>query len=532
MSKPSNRRQFLKATSIVGASLALPELSQAATSNDIEWSALNNESRMPASQANWLAYTKTHRVPYEGIVTSLKSEQNYVCQVRGQLPRDLSGSLFRAGPGLFDRAGMRRRMQIDADGMIRHFRIANGQAVFSNKHVRTQKFQDEEKAGRYIYPSFSQHVPRYNLMFTNSVARVKNQASVCAFVFGGKLFVTDEIQALTQLRLHDLSTVGEVSLTGSADTKFMAHYRITHFGAPKLHLTSYDPLTGHLQVLTFNEQFKIIEKSIVVKVSRSFHDWHATQDYFVFMLPPLQMSNTGLAKAVAGFGTVADAIEFHANQKAQILVIPRNGRPPRLMTLPDTLDSWHSVNAYQTADFSKIVFDFVASTKRDPIASNKSVMTRIMRGEVKQDGSLRKTSVYRAILDYTRNHITYGRDHFNLHGVEMPTVDARLYGKAHTNAYFIAGQDAIDTQLVRLDTRTGEQDRYDFGPNQFVTEPIFAPSTTSAGGGYLLSEVYSYTAKRSYLAVFDGFNLSRGPLAEIWLRHHLPIGFHGFWHAG
>lgn len=530
MSKSSNRRQFLKTSTIAGIGLSLPELSQAATAG-IEWSALNNESRMPASEAAWQLFKKNNRVPYEGLVTSLKAERSYVCQVRGQVPTDLSGSLFRTGPGIFDRAGMRRRMQIDADGMIRHFRIANGRVTFSNKHIQTQKFKDEEKAGRYIYPSFSQHVPRYNMMFTNSVARVKNQASVCAFVFGGKLFVTDEIQALTQLKLHDLSTLGEVSLNGSEDTKFMAHYRMTQFGAKKLHLTSYDPMSGNLQVLTFNEQFKIIERSTVVKVSRSFHDWHATRDYFVFLLPPLQMSNTGLAKAVAGISTVADAIEFLPNEKAQILVIPRDGRRPRLMGLPDTLDSWHSVNAYQTADYSKIVFDFVASTKREPIASNNSVMTRIMRGEVKQNGRLRATSVYRAILDYQHNHISFGRDHFGLHGVEMPTVDARLYGREHTNAYFIAGQEAIDTQLVRLNTKTGEQDKYDFGPNRFVTEPIYAPSTTRANAGYLLSEVYSYEAKRSYLAILDGHNLSRGPLAEVWLQHHLPIGFHGFWHA-
>ena len=529
MSKPSDRRQFLKASTILGLGLSLPEISQADTAR-IEWSALNNESRQPASQAQWLRYAKANRVPYEGLVTSLKSEQSYVCQIRGQLPTDLSGSLFRAGPGIFDRGGMRRRMQIDADGMIRQFRIENGQVTFSNKHVRTQKFKDEEKAGRYIYPSFAQHVPRYNMMFTNSVARVKNQASVCAFVFGGKLFVTDEVQALTQLKLDDLSTLGEVSLYGDEDAKFMAHYRITHFGTKKLHLTSYDPMSGNLQVLTFNERFKIIEKSPVVKVSRSFHDWHATRDYFIFLLPPLQMSTSGLAKAVAGLGTIADAIEFHKNEKTQILVVPRDGRRPKFMGLPDTLDSWHSINAYQTAD-SKIVFDFVGSTKRDPVASNKSVMTRIMRGEVKQDDTLRATSVYRAILDYKRNHISFGRDHFNLHGVEMPTVDARVYGKAHDNAYFIAGQDAIDTQLVRLDMRTGHQDRYDFGPNRFVTEPIFAPSKTNPNSGYLLSEVYSYAAKRSYLAIFDGYNLSRGPLAEVWLRSHLPIGFHGFWHA-
>lgn len=526
--KGLNRRNFLKASALTSLSLTLPEISFAGRGGGVrmQYSRLNNESRMPGSEDEWKRYLQSHRVPYDGLVTSLKQELRYTCQVRGQLPRDLQGSLFRSGPGLFERAGMRRRMQIDADGMIRQFKFINGQVVFSNKHVRTKKFVDEEKAGKYIYPSFGMQVPRYNLMFTNSVARIQNQASVCAFVFGRKLFVTDEIQPLTQIDMRDLRTIGEVTV-GGEKAKFMAHYRITHFGRKKLHLASFDPMSGSVQVLTYDEQFKCIERSRSVKVSRSFHDWHATEDYFVFLLPPLYMSTGGLAQALAGISTIADAVEFRKNEKAQVLIIPRDGREARILTLPDTLDSWHSINAYQTSPH-EIMYDFVASTRRASVASNKSVMTKIMRGEVIQNGTLRDTGVYRALLNYNRKHVTYGRDYYQLRGVEMPTVDARLYGKPYDNAYFIAGQEAIDTKLVRLNVKNGQRDEYDFGPNRFVTEPIFAPSSDPAKG-YLLSEVYSYNEKKSYLAVLDASHLRRGPIAEVWLNHHLPIGFHGFW---
>ncbi len=155
-------------------------------------------------------------------------------------------------------------------------------------------------------------------------------------------------------------------------------------------------------------------------------------------------------------------------------------------------------------------------------------MTKIMRGEVKQDKSLRATAVYRAILNYEKNSVAYGADYFHLNGIEMPTIDQRLTGLAYENAYFICGQDAIDTQLVRLNVKTGVKDKYDFGPLKFVTEPVFAPGK-SGSSGYVLSEVYSHLDRKSFLAVFDAGNLAQGPIAEVWLKHHLPIGFHGSW---
>lgn len=522
-----SRRDFLKNSAL--ASTVLLVLPNTAAASEILWSALNNESRYPISKQAWQTYLTKHNVAYDGLVTSLKTENHYYCEIKGQLPADLNGTLLRNGPGLFERGNMRRRMQIDGDGMVRRFQIKNGNVLFTNRHIRTEKFVNEEKAGRYIYPSFAMLVPKYDSLFTNSVAKVKNQASVTTFSFGGRVFATDEIQALTELHPKTLQTLGEAKLLPDADIKFMAHYRITYFGAPRLHLMAYDPLSKKAQVYSFNEKFAVVAKSQEVKISRSFHDWHVTPEYFIFLLPPLEMSSTGLVKSLAGLSTVADSIQFNTNEKAQILILPKNNRPPKTINLPHTLDSWHSVNAYQND--SEIIFDFVASRTRANIASNKSVWTRIMRGEIQQNSSLRATTVDRAVLDYEKNVFKYKHNFFNLNGVEMPTVNQYLMGQQNEHAFFIRGQEAIDSQIVKLNLLTGHKDIYDFGADKFVTEPIYAPSTSVRGKGYLLTEVYSHKDRKSFLAVFNADNISAGPIAEVWLKHHLPIGFHGFWMA-
>ena len=152
-----------------------------------------------------------------------------------------------------------------------------------------------------------------------------------------------------------------------------------------------------------------------------------------------------------------------------------------------------------------------------------------MMGDLKVDKSLRPTVMSRVLIDYVANKASYGADHFKLHGVEMPTIDSKRTGLSTASAYFVAGQEGLDSQLIRLDYQNKTLDRYDFGPGQFVTEPIYARSKTDAKRGYILSEVYSRADRKSRLTIFDGQNLAAGPIAEVLLNHHLPLGFHGFW---
>ena len=36
---------------------------------------------------------------------------------------------------------------------------------------------------------------------------------------------------------------------------------------------------------------------------------------------------------------------------------------------------------------------------------------------------------------------------------------------------------------------------------------------------------------RTYFGVFDAQHVGNGPMARIWLAHHVPISFHGAWLA-
>jgi all-trans-8'-apo-beta-carotenal 15,15'-oxygenase len=74
---------------------------------------------------------------------------SYSAEIEGRLPEGLSGTLYRNGPGLFERDGFRKWNLIDGDGMIRATTFANGRVRFRNHFVRTAKYVAEQKAGPF-----------------------------------------------------------------------------------------------------------------------------------------------------------------------------------------------------------------------------------------------------------------------------------------------------------------------------------------------------------------------------------------------
>lgn len=129
----SRRELLLLAGTTAGASL-LPGCASSPLLHDDQFNAFGDGER-----------------PYLGLAITLREEPDYRAEVEGVLPRELvGGTLYRNGPGLFDRTGRRKRNLLDGDGLVQAFRF-DGQGVqYRARFVRTEKFVDEQAAGRFI----------------------------------------------------------------------------------------------------------------------------------------------------------------------------------------------------------------------------------------------------------------------------------------------------------------------------------------------------------------------------------------------
>ncbi|MEE2971298.1 MAG: carotenoid oxygenase family protein [Pseudomonadota bacterium] len=48
--------------------------------------------------------------------------------------------------------------------------------------------------------------------------------------------------------------------------------------------------------------------------------------------------------------------------------------------------------------------------------------------------------------------------------------------------------------------------------------------------GNLRAEHHGDSGK-TFLAIFEVADVAAGPVAKLWLRHHVPVSFHGWWRA-
>src|SRR5947208_2689492 len=129
-------------------------------------------------------------LPYAGLATTLAMEYDYAPRIEGHLPPTLQGTLYRNGPGRFDRGGLRKRMLLDGDGMLQVYQFHQGQVRFRTRFVRTAKYVAEEAAGRLLYRTWSTLAP--GGMWANLGLHLANQAEVTVirrhetlYAFGG-----------------------------------------------------------------------------------------------------------------------------------------------------------------------------------------------------------------------------------------------------------------------------------------------------------------------------------------------------------
>src|ERR1700735_4264494 len=139
--------------------------------------------------------------------------------VEGEIPRELNGSLYRNGPGLFERGGLRKPHLLDGDGLVQRLSFANGKVHYRNAFVRTPKFIAEEEADTFRFATWSMRRPG-GMLANLGGGSVHSQAGVTVYPFNDILYAFDEISPAFGVDPHTLETIGEQAL-GDPGREFM-----------------------------------------------------------------------------------------------------------------------------------------------------------------------------------------------------------------------------------------------------------------------------------------------------------------------
>jgi all-trans-8'-apo-beta-carotenal 15,15'-oxygenase len=472
---------------------------------------------LPASQ-RWLTRLA------QGIADRIDSAP----EIEGKLPRDLSGTLYRNGPGLFERNGYRKATLLDGDGMIRAFTFLDGKVRFRTRFVGTEKFTREARSARFLYPTWTTPAPSLFENFPEIPS--KSQAGITAVVKAGVLYAFDEVGKPYALDPESLDTTQPLDPGGPGAQAFPKAY--------KAH-TKTDARTGAWVLTGTSGQLRQQLHAVLIDAMGAplahvhtpnprgdyFHDFFWTGRRVVFHLHPTPLSPLPM---LLGLRTYVESLSWRPDLGSLLVVVdPMGAEAPVTLEVPATW-MWHAANAHERDN--TIIADFIGYDAPDhffgPDAAFRAIMTG-HTGVASAPGKFRRITI--DLSHRTARLETVIDQHF-----EFPTVSPRVHGQGYRFAYAAIGDISrgwFHDGIAKIDVEAGKHEEYRFGAQAYVGEPVFVPraGAQDEDGGWLLCEVLDGRTECSKLAIFDARSLQAGPVAAVKLANHLPFSFHGWW---
>jgi all-trans-8'-apo-beta-carotenal 15,15'-oxygenase len=458
------------------------------------------------------------------LFTDIDREHGFepMLSVEGRIPADLTGCLYRNGPGLFSVGEHRIGHMFDGDGAIRAFRFEGGKVSASLKFIETPGFLREKNAKSPMYVGYGTQIPSW---WRRLGGRPKNVANTNLLPFGNDLLALWEGGFPIAMNPDNLQTRGETDLDGVIKSAFSAHqHRVA------AHQTNYNfgirvGRTPALDLYRLPDQGKA-ERLVTLPLPYNTmnHDFMATDRYAVFFRAPLKMRHW---RQIFGKGTVAENLAWQADEGTEIIIIPfANPKATVRFNVP-AFWQWHFINGFDDGD--DIVIDFI---RNDDFRSDKWL---------KEMFELKETDIHSPGL-YCRARInpvnqTFHCDTITDTPIEFPKVSPLVEGAKHRYAYAVAHPTAASMRyglqplLAKYDLEKGTSELISVGPGRLPCEPIFVPREQSRAedDGYLLSVFYDLNLNRSGLAILNAQAPTDAPLAIAWYDGRMPVSFHGCW---
>ena len=434
-----------------------------------------------------------------------------VARIEGELPGWFSGTLYRNGPGLQDRFGQKLGHSFEGDGAVTAVRVEEGRAQSASRFVRTPEFLEEERQGKLLY---GLGVSWFRRMGNTLGKKAKNPANVNVMRWQGKLLAVAEGGAPYLLDPDTLETLGAPDMNGLAPGYHSPHpHRIDERKASY----SFRLLWGRqteLSIFSYPDEGRPRELTrVAIDGAVYIHDFIATRDHLVFFIPPVRIN---ILRAMSRIGPLRKIFGWKPELGTKVIVVPIDSPEEVVVMDAPAFHVWHYANAFTRRDGELFVdfsywpdfssFDAVGSTDYGTTSSPDLRRARIDLG--KREFSLEVLTEFAS---------------------EFPSVAPAAQG-LESGLVWSQTETEDRSGVMSCDLEGGRIQRHLFDPGQVASEPNFAPRP---GGepdeGVLSTLCYDLATHTSFLAMFDAQRVEDGPQAKIWLDHHVPMTFHGFW---
>lgn len=459
-----------------------------------------------------------HHLGFQSLHSEVSGHQP---PIDGEIPRWLSGTLIRNGPGRFDVGGQRLGHWFDGLAMLRRYEFDDGTITYANRYLRTEAYDDAMDGS--LTGQFG--TDRRGLGKLMSWMRalgppeITDNANVHVARFDGDYVALTEAPRRVSFDPITLETRGPFRFADSLAEHLAAAHLVadsqtdewfgftTEFGrTARYHLYRVDP----------GRRARDRVASVSADGPAYIHDCSITSDHLILVEPPLVMP---IHRALSPFTEgVVDLLDWQPERGTRVLVVDREtGELVADPTLPP-LFTFHHINAFATE--TEIVLDLVEFPDASIIDTLR--LEELADDEAVLDAPDGKPVRYR--IDPGRNDID--RSTIASVGVELPRIPRGIRGREHRYAYAQATDPAGANGLVKLDCRTGDTTTW-VRDGTYVEEPIPVrrPNAQAADDGVVIAPALDGESARTNVLVFDAADLTL--LAEAPLPHVEPFGFHG-----
>lgn len=419
-------------------------------------------------------------------------------EVEGRLPPELRGTLYRNGPGLFGLFGKRYAHPFEGDGHTTAVRIEDGKAAGASRVHATRGLVEERAAGKMLY---GLSVPWWRRVKNAVGKRGKNTANTSVVAWQGRLFALMEAGHPTELDPRDLTTIGTSDL-GVIRGFFSAHpHRVEARRALYNFGLEYGRVTRlHAYELPDEGPARHLG-AVELAGPPMLHDFIATETHLVFFVSPVRID---VPRMLLQLGSFDELFRWRPEHGTEVICVPidRPGEPVRFTV--DAFYQWHFANAFTRG--GELVVDYVRYAGFDSFYQFGALD--------EERPTIDRGTYHRATIDLAAR--TLRSEPLADRTCEFPTIVPGAAGREHALAYCVFdGLRAVGS----IDAR-GAIVAHELPAGQLATEALRV-------GDHVLA--LCHVAGRAFVAVYDARRLPDGPVAKIWIDHHVPITFHGTW---
>jgi len=452
--------------------------------------------------------------PYlAGNFAPVRSEDDFDLPVKGEIPRELRGALFRIGPNPQFEPRDPNHHWFAGDGMVHGFYVEDGKVRYRNRYARTPKWELEHEHGRSLFGTFG------NPMTTDPLA-TGNEGGVAntnIVWHAGRLMALEEGHQPFEMDRDTLESRG-----------YVRDYRGRVTAHPKIDPKSGEmvwfaygvgpmPLSAGMSYGVTDASGKVVRRDdFQAPFACMVHDFMVTENHVLFPILPLTAS---LERAMGGRPPFA----WEPEKGSHVGVMRRDGDVASIRWFnTDACYVFHPLNAWEEGDtlYADVMrYDVAPLFPNADGSPGRKSAARLVRWTFDLAGA--SDAIREQPLD-------------DLDG-EFPRVDPRVETLRHRHGWYAADPTHAQTvkqgAIAHLDLATGARQLYELPDGDLTSEPVFTPRSADAaeGDGWVTAVVWRAAENRSDLLVFEAQDIARGPIATAEMPRRVPFGFHGNW---